>query len=319
MAAVFAALLGLVSYGQVSFASLGPGGAYVQNFDGLTTTTVFVLDNFSFPGIYSFRQTGNASPNQFTADTGSSNTGEFKNYGLNLATDRAFGSLASNSTDTMFYGIRFQNDTAMTISTLEITYTGEQWRNASNVAEGLTFSYQVSAGDITDLITGTYTNFPALDFTTPINTGGNVALNGNLPANRVTLTAVLTASVPPGREIMLRWTDVNNASNDHGFGIDDVRVTPRATSTAADVMLSGRVSTADGRAIGRATVILSGGGLAEPMTALTNPFGYYRFENVPAADSYVLSIRSKLYRFGTASIFVNVGDDMTGLDFVADP
>ncbi len=318
-ALTFAVLLAVSGYGQVSFGSLGPGGAYTQNFDGLTTTNVFVQDNFSFQGVYSFRTLGDSPPNQFTANNGSSNTGEFKNYGLAGDPDRCFGSLASNSTDSLFYGIRFQNDTSMTISTLDITYTGEQWRTASNVAEGLTFSYQVSAGDITDLTTGTYTNFPALDFVTPINTTPGSALNGNLPANRSTLTAIVTVSIPPGREIMLRWTDVNNASNDHGFCIDDVRVVGRATSTAADVSLSGRVRAADGRGLARTTVVLSGGSLTEPIFSLTNPFGYYRFDNVPSGDSYLLSVRSKNYRFETSTIFVNVGDEMTGLDFVAEP
>ena len=219
----------------------------------------------------------------------------------------------------MFYGIRFQNDTSTTIAALQITYTGEQWRTATSVPGTLTFSYRVSPFDITDLTTGTYTNFPALDFTTPTNTTPPGALNGNLPANRVTVTAVLPVSIPPLQEIMIRWTDINDASNDQGAGIDDVTVTASATTTAADVSIGGRVRTADGRGIGRVTVLLSGGSLAEPMVALTNPFGFYRFDGVPSGESYVLSVRSKRHRFENSSIFINVGDEMTGLDFIAVP
>ncbi len=249
---------------------------------------------------------------------GALNTGEFKNYGLNLDTDRCFGSLASNSTGDMFYGMRFQNDTIMSIAALQITYTGEQWRTAGTVPGSLTFSYRVSPFDITDLTTGTYTNFPALNFTTPTNTTPPAALNGNLPANRVTVTAVLPVSVPPLQEIMIRWTDNNDPSTDQGACIDDVTVTASATTTAADVSIGGRVRTADGRGIGRVTVVLSGS-LAEPMVALTNPFGYYRFDGVPSGESYVLSVRSKVHRFETSSIFINVGDEMTDLDFIAVP
>lgn len=318
-AIVLAVSLGVSTYGQFSFSSLGPGGAYNQNFDGLTTGTVPVQDNVSFLGVYSFRTLGDAPPNLFVADTGASNAGEFKNYGLNLDTDRCFGSLASNSTGDMFYGIRFQNDTSTTIAALQITYTGEQWRTATSVPGTLTFSYRVSPFDITDLTTGTYTNFPALDFTTPTNTTPPGALNGNLPANRVTVTAVLPVSIPPLQEIMIRWTDINDASNDQGAGIDDVTVTASATTTAADVSIGGRVRTADGRGIGRVTVLLSGGSLAEPMVALTNPFGFYRFDGVPSGESYVLSVRSKRHRFENSSIFINVGDEITGLDFTAVP
>src|SRR5688572_5299894 len=114
-AIVLAVSLGVSTYGQFSFSSLGPGGAYNQNFNGLTTGTVPVQDNVSFLGVYSFRTLNDAPPNLFVADTGASNTDEFKNYGLNLDTDRCFGSLAGNDTGDMFYGIRFQNDTATTI------------------------------------------------------------------------------------------------------------------------------------------------------------------------------------------------------------
>ena len=311
--------IGISSYGQVSISTLGPGGAYTQNFNGLTTTDVFVQDNVSFQGVYSFRTSGNASPNFFAAENGSSNGGGLKNFGTTGAVDRCFGSLASGATGTMYYGIRFQNDSMTTISRLEISYTGEQWRTANPNPSVLSFSYQISAGDITDLTTGTYTNFPSLDFTTPTNTTPGAPLDGNNPANRVLINAVLPVSVPPGYEIMIRWTDLDDSGNDQGVGIDDVSVIARASSTAADVSVSGRVRTVDGRGISRAMVTLTGSSFTAPITAMTNPFGYYHFDSVPSGESYVLSVRSKTHSFETSSIFVSVTDDITGIEFVADP
>lgn len=84
--------------------------------------------------------------------------------------------------------------------------------------------------------------------------------------------------------------------------------------TAANVMISGRVLTANGRGIGYARV-----GLIDPTgvprMALTNPFGYYSLHNVPAGQTYVLTARAKGHVFDSQVVTVN--DDVTGLNFVA--
>jgi hypothetical protein len=53
------------------------------------------------------------------------------------------------------------------------------------------------------------------------------------------------------------------------------------------------------------------------MNATTNSFGFYRFENVPAGKTYVLSVISRQFRF-TPQV-LNVEDNMEGVNFVADP
>lgn len=87
---------------------------------------------------------------------------------------------------------------------------------------------------------------------------------------------------------------------------------------AGEAVVSGRVTTADGAGIKNAVVRLSGGNLAEPITTLTGPFGYYSFE-VPAGQTYVLSVASKRYFFQESIRLVNVGEDFADLDFVALP
>jgi subtilisin-like proprotein convertase family protein len=99
-------------------------------------------------------------------------------------------------------------------------------------------------------------------------------------------------------------------------------VTPRNfvctafTPTAANVYVAGRVFDSDGRAVSRANVSLVDG-QSGVRTAITNAFGYYRFENVPVGQSYVLNINSK--RFSFAPQFVNVTDNIDDLNFTAAP
>jgi Carboxypeptidase regulatory-like domain/Putative Ig domain len=215
----------LIAFGQVSFTTTGT--AVTQNFDSLgTTATTPVTDNTTITGVYAFRAVGNVVPNVFTADNGGSNAGRFNNYGTTAATDRALGSASSGTPGTLNYGVRYKNNTGAAITSLLVTYTGEQWRNGGNAtAQVLAFDYQQSA-TVTSLTAGTFIPVTALNFTSLINTATAVALDGNLAANRTTLTSTITVNIPVGEEIMIRWTDINDAGNDHGFGVDDLSVTP---------------------------------------------------------------------------------------------
>jgi hypothetical protein len=85
-----------------------------------------------------------------------------------------------------------------------------------------------------------------------------------------------------------------------------------AAPTAANASIAGRVATSSGSGIGGATVNLSGqSGTAR--TVRTNPFGYYRFDDVASGQNYVVSVSAKRYRI-TPRI-VNVGEDLTSVDF----
>jgi Pectinesterase/MBG domain/Bacterial Ig-like domain/Carboxypeptidase regulatory-like domain/Immunoglobulin domain len=86
--------------------------------------------------------------------------------------------------------------------------------------------------------------------------------------------------------------------------------------TAAGVTISGRVTNASGNGILKAKLTLSTN-TGEVYTALTNPLGYFSFENVPAGTSCLLTVSSKRYRFGIATRVVNVEDSLTDVNFVA--
>ena len=117
------------------------GVPLTENFDSLvsTGTNLTWTDNSTIPGWYSTRATYNSG-------TGSSNTGALYSFGLAGAADRALGSVASGGTGTVYQAVRLTNNTGGTISSLDVSYAGEQWRNGGNTtAHTLTFQYQVAS------------------------------------------------------------------------------------------------------------------------------------------------------------------------------
>ncbi|MFB2892388.1 SdiA-regulated domain-containing protein [Aerosakkonemataceae cyanobacterium BLCC-F50] len=196
---------------------------YSQNFDSLSAsgTNFSWTDDSTLSGWYSSRTTYNAS-------TGSLNTGALYSFGITA--DRALGSVASGTTNTIYYGIRLVNNTSNTVTGLNISFVGEQWRNGGSttttpsVAQTLDFQYQIGA---TSLTGGTWVDFNPLDFTTPVfGTTAAIALDGNLSSNRTALSSTLSSlTLAPGQEIWLRWQDINDANNDHGVAIDDFSIT----------------------------------------------------------------------------------------------
>jgi hypothetical protein len=89
------------------------------------------------------------------------------------------------------------------------------------------------------------------------------------------------------------------------------------SSTAATAVISGRVTTAGGRGIGNAMLTLSGGGLAEPLRAVTGNFGYFVFPELPVGQNYVLTVSAKRYRFTDPSRVISLQDNFAGADFIA--
>src|SRR5262245_39090412 len=160
-----------------------PGAPSVQNFDTLPASGSATWTNDStLPGWFHARTgTGTA----LVASDGSSNAGNFYSYGTGTATDRALGSLGNAAIGNLFWGVRLENNTGATITSLDVSYTGEQWRNSAAAAQTISFSYLVG----TPTVTGSLAEFQSagvavalFDFTSPITGGAAGALNGNLAA-----------------------------------------------------------------------------------------------------------------------------------------
>lgn len=72
------------------------------------------------------------------------------------------------------------------------------------------------------------------------------------------------------------------------FDVSDTNFTI-SNVPASNGGIAGRITTGDGRGVGRIYVVLSGGGLGTPRLALTNAFGYYSFEQVGFGQSYTIT------------------------------
>lgn len=181
-------------------------------------------------GLY-VEKTGANSPNLITANNGASNSGGVFSYGPTDDPDRALGTIGSSNAaaGNFSYGFRFKNTTGSTITSLAVSYAGEQWRNSAAAAQTVTFAYLVASSvTSTSPAAGSapagYTQVPELNFTSPVTGGTAAALDGNAAANRVQVSRTIVVNIPDGQEIMLRWYDPDHTGSDHGLAIDDLTV-----------------------------------------------------------------------------------------------
>ncbi|MDU0371728.1 Calx-beta domain-containing protein [Hymenobacter endophyticus] len=229
--AVLAALGGLTATAQAQTVTpvAFTGATYNQNFDGLTATGTTYPDGWS--GI---RLAGTGTLNAvltMAVQADNSNAGTVYNAGAitGTTTDRALGSISSNSTVPAF-GAAFTNQSGAAISGLTLAGRAEQWRSGENaLVESLAFEYST---DATSLSTGTWTAVSALD----IRELGTVAatpatLNGNDPANSAAITATFPITWAAGSTIWIRWKDTNDAGADALLALDDFTLSA-ATITA---------------------------------------------------------------------------------------
>ena len=199
---------------------------YTQNFNTLAKTgTASTL-----PSGWLLLETGTNANLTYTAGTGSSTSGDTYSFGLDAADDRALGTVQSGSLIPSI-GVAFTNTTGGAVSSLKISYVGEQWRlGATARADRLDFQYST---DATSLATGTWINADQLDFTGPITTGTLGALDGTIAANTTAINFTITGlNIGNGATFYLRWSDFNATGADDGLGIDDFSI--EAISAGAD-------------------------------------------------------------------------------------
>jgi hypothetical protein len=295
-------------------ASLTAGNlTYAQDFDTLANTGT----SSTVPAGFGFAEAGTGANTTYAAGTGSGNGGDTYSFGggvVAASTERAFGGLQSGSLNPTI-GACFTNNTGATVTQFSVRYDGEQWRlGAADRVDRLDFQYSTNA---TSLTTGTWTDVDALDFTAPI-VGPTVGLlDGNAVANRTAGIAndVTGLTIANGATFYIRFNDFNATGADDGLAVDNFSLTVTAPS-AAPGTVAGRVINAKGRGLSRVTVMITGGGLGEPLYATTNSFGNYQFEDIPLGSDYVLQVFSRRYMFEQTSMIVNLSDSITDADFI---
>ena len=194
-----------------------------EDFNTLVSTgTSSVL-----PAGWSVFETGSAANSTYTAGTGSSATGDTYSFGATGSSDRALGMLLTSSLVSTI-GTVVTNTTGGAITSLAISYTGEQWRlGSANRTDQLTFGW---SADATGLGNGTWTGVNQLDFIAPNSGPTTGALDGNAIANRTTLSFAITGlNLANGSSLWLRWQDFNASGSDDGMAINDFSISAPTT------------------------------------------------------------------------------------------
>ncbi len=205
---------------------------YTQNFDTLATIGT---TNSTLPVGWEMTESGGGARDneQYAADSGASFTGDTYSYGAASSTERALGGMRSGTLIPLF-GVVFTNNTGNPITSLDISYIGEEWRlGTAGRTDGLLFEYSTDAVSLT---TGTWTIYSALNFVTPdtVTTG---AKNGNDAADRSSISAEITGlSISNGASFWIRWMEIDAMGADDGLAVDDFSLTPGGCSSAVTVI-----------------------------------------------------------------------------------
>jgi hypothetical protein len=198
-------------------------GSYAQDFDALASTgDANEWDNAALPfgGWYAYAA---AAVTAYRSGTGSDTSGGLYSFGASPSSgDRALGSLASAGNDYR-YGVAFTNETGQALTNLTVGFTAEQWRvGASASTNTLAFDICVT-NRVLPLTQGVWRRVRLLCFDSPAVTNATQAAGAAYRS--AARSATFQRPVPAGAVVLLRWSDLDDAGNDHALGIDDVSVT----------------------------------------------------------------------------------------------
>lgn len=207
----------------------------------------------------------------------------------------------SGTADAPYVDIRFNTLGCVDPNRVIVAYTVRDLEDSTTDAtQQVALQYRIGS-------TGNYTNIPEAyiaDATIP-NATQDTSVNALLP------TSTLGQS-----QVHLRIITTDAAGSDEWVGVDNISLTC-SVFLAAPAQVGGRVVDSNGNGISKVQVKISGGELSEPMTVITSPLGYYSFE-VPAGQTYNVSVGSKNYTFSNPTRVINVNDNVTDLNFTAD-
>jgi hypothetical protein len=180
---------------------------------------------------------------------------------------------------------------------------------SNNAVSPIALQYRVGT-------TGTFTNVPA-GFIADATDGPNI--DGRTTSRSVLLPAAVNNQ--PQVQVRLITTNAANTGGsstpDEWIGVNNVVISV-APPTAANVSIGGRVYSPYGSPLSNAIVSMYDPEGNLNMTR-TNPFGYYRFDDVEIGQTYIVAVSSKRFYFSQSVQVVFVTDAMESLDFFADP
>ncbi|HQU82791.1 MAG TPA: Ig-like domain-containing protein, partial [Pyrinomonadaceae bacterium] len=152
---------------------------------------------------------------------------------------------------------------------------------------------------------------------------------GGTPTHRITTTSPaadkgsaantpfaenLLAPVTTDQRGVFRPYDNPAIANAVGGDGSDIGAFEIASPTAANVSVSGRISTANGNGISRAKIVLTLPN-GETRIAISNSFGFYRFVEIPVGETCVIAVESKKYVFNAQVL--NISESIENLNLTA--
>ncbi len=112
----------------------------------------------------------------------------------------------------------------------------------------------------------------------------------------------------------MRPVDIGSIPNAAGGDASDIGAYELQAPTAANVSVSGKVLTADGRGLQNAIVTMTDSN-GNSRTFRTGSFGYFRFDDIEIGQTYVFQVVSKRFTFAPQVITIN--EELTELNFTA--
>lgn len=137
-----------------------------------------------------------------------------------------------------------------------------------------------------------------------IDNDGNDSINGTFQ------------NIPQGFQLPLGGNLVASFSYTGGDGNDFVATIIPVLS--ANTSISGRVQTADGTGIRGAIVQITDQSGAT-RSVKTGTFGYYRFDAVVVGETYILTVANKRFTFANQTRIISVTEELTEVNFTAEP
>jgi hypothetical protein len=256
------------------------GSTYTETFDSLPTSpenaslqstkpwtddVVPTSSQSSILGWYLYHPTASATEGganqhqRLRASSVPGNTGAFYSFGnSSSSTERALGDIGANTlapdgqtgndAGNLYIALRLFNNTGLTLDTITVGYTGEQWRDSgTSTAETMTLAYSTAAtassADATFFgYSSNMTDVASLAWTSPKATATAAALDGNNAANQVVVGPVVISGLnwAPGTDLWLRWTDPQlSGKADQGMAIDNFNFSAVATPEPSAMALIG--------------------------------------------------------------------------------
>jgi hypothetical protein len=158
----------------------------------------------------------------------------------------------------------------------------------------------------------TFNNLLAPATSANYSVGENLGSIGSYSLQNIGCSVTGTSTASPNIPLGL----VNLTLN---YGDSITCIFTNAIPTAAAVSAAGRVTDSSGNGISRASVTIQDSSNGQTRSVQTNSFGYYRFDNLPSGNLYVITVAHRRYSFEHPSQVFQLVDAVENIDFQASP